>query len=346
MDFKPEILRRYFKGEYSRKDYLWVKSVFSDPREQKFLKEELENHWFEFNDEEIESKNVDHLLQQIHQKINSDQTKSHKITFFSSWRQIAAILVVQLLLTFIATYYFQTHKQASQTTYAELQCPMGARIKFDLPDGSTGFLNSGSSIKYPVLFTENRNIELVGEAWFDVLHDTENPFTVKTQNLSIEVLGTEFNVIAFENENTEEVILADGSVKVASVHGQKLSVLKPDERLVLDASKMTFAQDEIDASQYLAWTEGMLVFRNENMEQVAKRMGRWYNVEIEITDQRLLEHSFRATFIDEPLEEVLKLLAKTAPLCYTIIEREQTNNNIYLKKRVELRFDKQRANAF
>lgn len=345
MDFKPEILRRFFNGKYSRKDYIWIKSVFSNPKNKEILRVSLKDHWNEFNNSSVETGNVDYLLQKIHHKIDKIESSSNRVRYLKIIRQIAAVLVIQLVLTFLAFHYFQNKKQPSETAYAEIECPLGARVKFNLPDGSSGCLNSGSKLKYPVLFKTNRDIKLSGEAWFNVKHDTLHPFVVKTKNLDIEVLGTCFNVIAYEDDLSEEVILSKGSVKIASESGQTLSILKPDQRLVLNTEKKTFTQDNLDASQYLAWTEGKLVFRNESMEQVAKRLGRWYNINIEIKDPELLEHAFRATFIDEPLDEVLKILAKTAPITYEIIERKQTTDNIYLKKHVILRFDKNRKEA-
>jgi len=345
MDFKPEILRRFFSGKYSRKDYLWVKSVFSNPKDKELLKESLENHWNEFNDSYADTGDVDYMLQRIHYKIDNIESSTSKVRYLRIFRQIAAVLVIQVVLTFLAFYYFQDKKQDTETIFAEIECPLGARVKFDLPDGSSGYLNSGSRLKYPVQFKNKRDIELSGEAWFNVAHDSIHPFVVETHNLNIEVLGTRFNVIAHEGDLSEEVILAEGRVKIASESGQVLSVLKPDERLVLNTEKMTYTQETLDASQYLAWTEGKLVFRNESMEQVAKRLGRWYNAEIEIEDPELLEHAFRATFIDEPLDEVLKILAKTTPITYEITKRKQTTDNIYLKKHVILRFDKNRKKA-
>ena len=115
---------------------------------------------------------------------------------------------------------------------------------------------------------------------------------------------------------------------------------------ILNTQTKQYYKIVVEASQYVSWTEGMLVLRNENMEQVATRLGRWYNVEIEIKDPELLKYSFRATFIDEPLEEVLKLLAQTAPLSYEEQKRETTSNNVLLKRKFFLSLDRKRLEAF
>ena len=126
-------------------------------------------------------------------------------------------------------------------------------------------------------------------------------------NLATKVLGTHFNVIAYENENSEEIILEEGKVEVYSSQGKQLEILQPNQKLVLNNETRQFLKTQVEAEQYVSWTEGKLVFRNENMQQVAQRLGRWYNVEIEVRDPELLKYAFRATFIDEPIEEILKL---------------------------------------
>jgi len=160
------------------------------------------------------------------------------------------------------------------------------------------------------------------------------------------VLGTQFNVIAYENEASEEIILKEGEVEVYSSQGKKLGTLESDQKLDFHTNTHRYGISQVESIQFVSWTEGMLIFRNESMEEVAKRLGRWYNVDIEIQDTELLDYSFRATFIDEPLEEVLKLLAITAPLSYEEKLRETSDQNIYKKRKVILRLDIERLNSF
>ncbi len=343
MDFRSGPLRRFFSGKCSREDYSWVKSTFSNPKNEEAIKQTLKEHWGEFNEGSLQKGDVDKLLQRIHSRIDNENTPNKKVRYLMAFRQVAAVLLVQLILTAFAVYYLRTEKiPVVETAFAEIECPLGARVGFTLPDGSSGYLNSGSSIKYPVQFKEGRNVRLKGEAWFDVARDEAHPFVVQTKELSIKVLGTCFNVIAYDNDIYEEIVLEKGSLRVASGNGQELSALKPNQRLVLNKEKMTYAQDSVEASQFIAWTEGKLVFRNEKMEHVAQRLARWYNVDIEIEDPELLGYSFRATFIDEPLDEVLGIIAKTSPIYFKIIKREKTNENVYLKKKVILRSCKER----
>jgi ferric-dicitrate binding protein FerR (iron transport regulator) len=346
MTFNPEILNRFFNGKYSRKDYLAIKSILEKPEEQEELKVLLQNHWSDFNNETLPNGNVDHILLKIHKQIDLEENRIKGNRFISVFQKVAAILIIPLVLSFIAVFYFQPKSTSSETAMAEIQCPLGVRTKFILPDGTTGFLNSGSTLEYPVQFSGNRNVKLTGEAFFDVHRDEEHPFTVKTPNLSTKVLGTQFNVIAYGSENSEEIILKEGSVEIFSNQGEKLTTLKTEHRLTLNIATRHFKTNQVEAEQYVSWTEGKLVFRNESMQLVADRLGRWYNVEFEIADEELLNYAFRATFIEEPLDEVLKLLARTAPLNYKEIKRETSSDNIYKKRKFIVSLDRKRLGAF
>ncbi len=346
MAFNPEILNRFFNGKYSRNDYLAIKSLLEIPEERDELKNLLQNHWEDFSNEPLPKGNIDHILRKINQQIHAEDNRVKRNSFISVFQRIAAILIIPLILTFMAVFYFQPKSVSPEIATAEIQCPQGVRTKFVLPDGTTGFLNSGSTLEYPVLFSTDRNVKLKGEAYFDVHHDEEHPFVVNTSNLSTRVLGTQFNMIAYGSENSEEIILKEGSVEVYSNQGEKLVTLEPDQKLALNTETRQFKTNQVEAEQYISWTEGKLIFRNESMQQVANRLGRWYNIEIEVKDPELLKYAFRATFIDEPIEEVLKLLAKTAPLTFKEQIRETTNNDTYKKRKFIVSLDRKRLDAF
>ena len=350
MDLNPDILHRFFKGKYSRKDYMEVKSVFSDLKKRAGLKSYLKKHWDEFSETEMPGENIEQILHQIHHKIRIEESYEKRYSFVAIFQKVAAILIIPLLLSFFAVIYFQSEKQTTNTTssvagYAEIQCPLGVRTKFKLPDGTLGFLNSGSYLKYPVDFTNGRKVTVSGEACFDVFHDESNPFMVETQNLRVKVLGTKFNIIAYSEDTNEEVVLNRGKVEITTPGGQNLSVLHPNQKLVLNTEKGTFKTSEVEANQYLGWTEGKLIFRNENMLQVVARLGRWYNVDIEIKDKELYKYAFRATFQDESLEQVLKLLALTAPFTYEEQPRVVIDN-AFQKRKFLLKLDKNKLRSF
>jgi ferric-dicitrate binding protein FerR (iron transport regulator) len=201
-------------------------------------------------------------------------------------------------------------------------------------------------LKYAVQFKQDRSVELSGEAYFDVVHNAEMPFHVNTRNLDIKVLGTTFNVLANENENTEEIVLQTGKVEVSDQNGKQLATMQPDDQLILDTEKQTFTRNSIISSQYTSWKEGKLVFRNENMQQVARRLSRWYNAEVVVADRQLDAYTFHATFIDEPLDEVLKLISITTPISYTEEKRTSDKEGTFSQRKIILRINQYKINQF
>ena len=341
------ILRKFHEGKLNLKEQIELSEQLADPQ-NKVYEQIIHDDWkSEPETNTISDLNLKPILDRVHHRIHlNEANKAVKIHWIQTFQRIASLLIIPLLLTFIAYFYFQPNQLTEPMSYAEIQCPMGVRTKFQLPDGSTGFLNSGSRLKYPVQFTRERTVELSGEAFFDVVHNKEIPFHVNTKNLDIKVLGTTFNVIANEDEQTEEIVLQTGTVDVSSRSGKPLAVLSPNEQLTLDIEKRTFTKKEVQASQYSTWTEGKLVFRNENMQQVARRLGRWYNAEVVVDDRLLEDYTFHATFIDEPLDEVLKLLSLTTPISYTEQKRVSDKIGIYQKRKVVLKINQSKINQF
>lgn len=346
MDFNPEILYRYFTGVYSRNDYKKIKSVLENEPYHPALKKHLEDHWEIYFEEPQSAIRVDHLLRKIHRQIENEERAKQKMTFIGAFQRVAAILIIPLALAFFTIFYFHNIDSSEKLAYAEIQCPLGVRTKFELPDGSTGFLNSGSTLRFPASFSGQRTVAVSGEAFFNVAHNEQYPFIVETKHLKIRVLGTEFNVVAYADDTQEEVILNKGKVDILSSNGELFCSLRPDQSVVFDPLSYTVQKRDVEAQQYIGWTEGKLIFRHENMKQVAERLGRWYNAEIVIEDTEILDYVFRATFIDEPLDEVLKLLTLTAPITFEEQMRETTNDNTYKKRKIILKLDKKKQAAF
>lgn len=341
------LIQKYTGGDIGLKDLIELSQQLADEQNreaEQILNEDWESH---LESETISSRDLKHLLDKVHHRIRlNEDKKSIRLNWWQTFQRLAAIFIIPLMLSFLAYFYFQAKPSTFPVSFAEIECPMGARTKFELPDGSTGYLNSGSRLKYPVQFTHERNVDLSGEAYFDVVHNSEIPFHVKTRNLDIKVLGTTFNVIANENEQTEEIILQTGEVDISSLDGKQLTILKPNEKLTLNSEKRTFVKNEVEAAQYTSWKEGKLVFRNENMQQVACRLSRWYNAEVVVDDRLLDDYTFHATFIDEPLDEVLKLLSITTPLSFKEEKRKSDTEGVFQKRKIVLRINQTKINQF
>ncbi len=339
-------IQKYTEGKLSLQEQLELSDHLAD-KQNHVAEQVLREEWIKtLQSESAAEVNLKPVLDRVHHRIHQNEAqKTVRISYLKILQRIAAVLFIPLSISFFAYYYLKEHSLPDQP-YAEIQCPMGARIKFQLPDGSIGFLNSGSKLRYEVQFSQGRKVDLLGEAYFEIIHNEEKPFHVNTKNLDIKVLGTTFDVIANEDETIEQIVLQTGKVNISTHNGQELSNLTPNEELTFNTHTKTYSLSHLEASQYTAWKEGKLVFRNENMKQVAQRLSRWYNAEMIVDDKQLESYTFHATFIDEPLDEVLKLLSLTTPLSYREEERTTDDNGAFKKRKIILSIDRQKINQF
>ncbi|SHG26397.1 FecR family protein [Salegentibacter echinorum] len=216
---------------------------------------------------------------------------------------------------------YQKRKNTSEEiVFNTLRIPYGKRFEIQLSDGSRVFMNSGSSLKYPVNFPKNdkRQVFLTGEAFFKVAKDNERPFVVEAQNLKVGVLGTEFNVSAYPEDTTTNVVLVEGSVALGIKEGQEeTTILKPGQLGAANRSNNNLKISEVETDIYTSWMQGALVFRNISFENILKKMERHYNVKIINKDIALAREKFNASFGKEPLDNILKYFKEIYGLNYT-----------------------------
>ncbi len=213
----------------------------------------------------------------------------------------------------------------------ELVVPRSRRITLVLADGSKVKLNSESRLRYPDYFTgTSRNVTLEGEAFFDVRKAEGTSFIVSTREISIEVLGTTFNVSAYAGESQISTTLVEGSVALRENGASGTHLLKPSERAVYSIESNTFKVDSIDTELYTSWINGYLKFSSESLEQVIKKLVRNYGVPMEITDSTLKNYKFSGKLgLQETVNQVLNVIQLAAPLDY----REEYGTILILNKK-------------
>lgn len=339
MKEKSEAIKNFLDSRYSKQDYLEVIRQFEDDDAFGEIKVYLEKYG-EGNESVLPEGNDPAIFMKVQRQILKQELqhrgngKGELIQYFS---RIAAVLIVPVLLAAIYFYAGWRKMDSQEEVYAEIYCPPGTRSRFNLPDGSSGWLNSDSYLKYPVRFNGNRQVELNGEAFFDVAKKKSSPFFVLAEGgIRVEALGTEFNVMAYPDCPRIEVSLEEGSVKVTRSGTDLKQTLVPDQRLVFSKSESKVVINSGDNSYFTSWKDGYLVFRNVSLQEVADRLARWYNSEIIIEDDMLKEVPFRATFRNESLERVLSLLAISTPISYQIIESKSINDQTYERQKVRI----------
>ncbi len=331
-------IKRFATGRFSFNDYMSVSSLFTKQENDEELKKYMKEEWADTRDSISDQERFSHILDRLHHRINlAGYAGSHSLSpFYLLISRVAVILLIPALVTIAFLSHRLVNIGDKEESWAEIYSPAGSRTQFQLPDGSKGWLNGGSSIKYPVNFVNNRNVEISGEAWFDVVHLNSREFRVNTPYFDLKVLGTKFNVVAYEDETTAEVILEKGKVVVLGKDQQVVSVLEPDQELVFDKTNGTQAKWDIDSKSYTSWKDGLLIFKNVPMTEIARRLERRYNAEILLHGDSLKSSIFRATFTDENLDEIIKLLSMVAPVKYEIHKREKLPDNTFTKCKIDM----------
>lgn len=175
--------------------------------------------------------------------------------------------------------YAQSGKETSKILYNTISTPRGGEYNIILPDSSRVWLNAESSIRFPVSFTGlERKVEITGEVYFEVARDIHKPFRVSTGNVTVEVLGTSFNIRAYSDENAVTTTLLEGSVEIASALTSMSLV--PGQLARADESGMIAIEDGVDVDEIIAWKNGIFLFNSENIEEIMRQIGRWYDVEV------------------------------------------------------------------
>ena len=215
--------------------------------------------------------------------------------------------------------YTRIQKQNSNSDeliYNTVETPRGGQYQVVLPDGTEVWLNAASSLKYPASFASQkyRKVELKGEAYFQVSKDKDHPFVVKTNAQEVLVLGTHFNINAYQDENGTTTTLLEGKVKVWNDKGSK--ILKPGECALEE--KGLFKVDQADIDGTMAWKNGYLSFNNEDLQGVMRKISRWYDVDVEYRGKPVKE-GFNGTMSKyKSIDQLLKMLESTGSVHFKI----------------------------
>lgn len=258
-------------------------------------------------------------------------------------QKVAAILIIPLILysAYLTVQNFSLKDLVEiEPVFETVTSKEGAVSHLTLSDGTEVWLNSGSSIQFPNRFTgKNREVKLTGEAFFEVVKNTKQPFLVNANEFNVEVLGTSFNVASYDNDTTSEVVLVTGKVKFFTQCNNKIKqygYIEPGQRAVYSLKTRKIYSERVEVDKYVAWRNGNLVFRDDSMTEVVRRLSRWFNVEISIVDPEIKNYIYTATFSNETLAEVLYLLKLSAPIDYKILERKSLANGEFSKQKVLL----------
>jgi len=213
--------------------------------------------------------------------------------------------------------------ELSELVYNALKVPYGRKFQVTLSDGTKVFLNAGSSIKFPVKFIPDmdRTVFLSGEAFFDVTKN-KDPFIVNADNIEVRVLGTQFNVSAYPEDQSMNTVLVEGSVHIlgSSPENGTSVLLKPEHEAIWNKVEKQMVVQKADVSSTMAWMNGQLVFREVAFKDIVKKLERSYNCTIINNNETLNNEVFTATFNVEieNIKQVMSYISKNTPYNYNM----------------------------
>jgi len=322
--YYTDLITRYFSGEIAGDELRllsnWLKS---DPQNEETFRH-YQKTWLLVEKQNIHSKiNTDHEWDSMPGKMNvsssgfNNPTKvislhqNRNLRFFplQNTLKAAAAIIILLVSGFLLYYYISKPGHIILTAQA-------GNMEQVLPDGSVVTLHAGSQITYPSTFSKNsRNVELKGEAYFKVSHDRTKPFIVASGDARVEVLGTQFNINTTTLSGNMEVVLTSGKVSVYyKDKPQENALLAPGEKAVVATDHQQISKTANTDINYMAWKTRVLVFNNETLGQVVNTLQNVYQTQVILTDNQLSGCRVTASFNDQSLESVLKVIKETLDL--------------------------------
>lgn len=238
--------------------------------------------------------------------------------------KVAAVLFVPLAIYFFITYYADREGVALEASPENIDrvytVNNGVKGKVTLPDSTIVWLNSGTTLSLCDDFHVKRQVNLSGEGYFDVKADKKNPFYINTgKGITVKVTGTEFNLSCYENQGDVKLCLLEGVVELLSGEKTIYRMKEHEEVSVLNSNVVC---TNADAEYRTAWMQGKLVFNNTPMDEVIKRLEKWYGVRVVVENSDIYKSSFTGEFRSESIVQILELLKITSGISYYMESNE------------------------
>lgn len=260
----------------------------------------------------------DEMREDIFLEVNNRIERSLRRRF---WLRISAVAASVTLLFGLSNYIsFHEGYKKLNCQMIEMVNPMGMRSSVVLSDGTKVILNAGTTLSYPTAFVSGqREVKVNGEAFFEVSHDKEHPFIVSAENVKVKVLGTKFNVKAYKEDDHIGVTLSEGKVGVGLGEDYDMMYISPGQQALFNKMKQSFSKYEVNLDYYTSWKEGKFHFKSVTFQEIAKQLGRRFNVHISVEPAKLQRTVFSGDFVrGENLEQILRIITADKRTDYTM----------------------------
>lgn len=324
------LLPRYCTGQVTDIERQQVKSWMNGSEENRRI---VQEHFVLYLTSDQKKVNVEKALCKVKQHMSP-----HKRTTWLQWIQrIAAVLFIPVVAATTLLVYYQNGKESISPQIWKVNVKPGMTASLTLPDSTIVYLNSGSSLSYPSFFSgKKREVVLSGEAYFQVTPNPNKQFIVSTPHQSrIEVLGTYFNIEAYEQDNEITTTLIKGKVNFLynKNDSTRQITLSPSEKLIYTPETNKVKLCKTTGISETAWKENKIIFDNTPLEEILHIVGKTYNVEFIIKNKNLKKRKFTGCFNNQPLERVLEHFKRSSTIRWKYIQDEEYKNE---KERIEI----------
>ena len=322
-EFK-EAIYRYFRGQLADNEYEILTEALKDRSNSEYfeiLKLEWENQPVL---DELGYRNMSRLNHQLNNQ-RSNQTIAYNSQRWIRITAVAAILLFGLFLGSAITYLIVGKPKTEQLVF---ETRRGEKSLVKLPDGSEIWLNARSRLVYNTFSAHHRQVELKGEAFFKVAHNADAPFVVKTNECEVEVLGTSFNIMAYDEFGRKEITLLDGRVNVIMKGANQ--VLAPGQALIL--KDLAYEVQDVNSLESAGWVDNKFNFKNIPLSELMKRLENWYDVDITLENKTGKDISYSGTFKnEETIWQVLDAIKVYSPIVYKKTNLRQIKITVQFK---------------
>ena len=267
-------------------------------------------------------------------KVLGEMSGKKKTLWLNRLQRVAAVLLIPDLITILVQNMIH---ESPEIQLVEVKTNPGMTTTLNLPDGTTVHLNSESSLQYPSRFEgDRREVKLSGEAYFSVTRNLKQRFIVSTpHDTRIEVLGTRFNVEAFEKDTVIATTLLEGKVRFAysADDPSKSVIMKPGEKLIYNSNRMQAQLLPTTGESETAWKDGRIVFLDTPFQQALRMLEKRYNVEFVVSTSRYSKDSFTGSFVSQRLDRILEVFEISSKIRWRYIDEDKASNE---KSRIEI----------
>ncbi len=300
----------------ARKDFYKLKNIYA-------LSAGLSDH--------SELPELDDDYRHVRQNLPGSKSKTMIALLKQSLKYAAVVSITLLAVYFSDKYTTQEPLEETASLFHQIIVPMGQISEFTFADGTRVWLNSGTILRFPENFGNARDLQLDGEAYFEVTKNVEKPFVVRAGAQQVKVFGTSFNIRSYGDLDYIETTLVEGSLGISTTNFETIDMLSPGEQMRISENGSNKVIRKVDTLPYEAWKEGKLIFRNKSLGEIAIDLERWYNVKISFNDSEIKNFRFSGTILKyKPIDQILEAIKLTSPIRFTIQVHQERSSEIVL----------------